>query len=147
MSHALANRKCSEMSTWKFGLLNLTSVWTVSLIQWDGRISHPCNLIGPLNFFQAREECDQFRTANGMNSLLRHHKGNRSNNKDACSKSNKTYRSQKTKGLYVADFATLSDETRSRSTIFPLFIWIKNLAFEKLKGSNVRNFLGFRKLI
>ena len=54
--------------------------------------------------------------------------------------------SQKTQGFCVADFATLSDETRSRSKIFPLFIWIKNLAFENLKGSNVRNFLEFRKL-
>ena len=54
--------------------------------------------------------------------------------------------SQKTQGFCVADFATLSDERRSRSKIFPLFIWIKNLAFENLKGSNVRNFLGFRKL-
>ena len=33
--------------------------------------------------------------------------------------------SQKTQGFCVADFATLSDETRSRSKIFPLFIWIK----------------------
>ena len=56
------------------------------------------------------------------------------------------FQSQKTQGFCVADFATLSDERRSRSKIFPLFIWIKNLAFENLKGSNVRNFLGFRKL-
>ena len=27
--------------------------------------SHPYNLIGPLNFFQAHEDCDQFRIANG----------------------------------------------------------------------------------
>ena len=57
-----------------------------------------------------------------------------------------THQSQKTQGFCVADFATLSDERRSRSKLFPLFIWIKNLAFENLKDSNVRNFLGFRKL-
>ena len=55
--------------------------------------------------------------------------------------------SQKTQGFCVADFATLSDETRSRSKIFPLFIWIKEPCVENLKGSNVQNFLGFRKLI
>ena len=56
------------------------------------------------------------------------------------------HQSQKTQAFCVADFATLSDERRSRSKIFLLFIWIKNLALENLKGSHVRNFLGFRKL-
>ena len=63
------------------------------------------------------------------------------------SKLEQLIRSQKTLGFCVADFATLSDERRSRSKIFPLFIWIKKVAFENLKGSNVRNFLGFRKLL
>ena len=50
-------------------------------------MSRPCNLIGPLNFFQVREDCDQFRIVNGTGLLLNHHKGHRSNNKDSCSKS------------------------------------------------------------
>ena len=54
--------------------------------------------------------------------------------------------SQKTQGFCVADFATLSDERRSRSKIFPLFIWIKEPCVRKFKGLEVRNFLGFRKL-
>ena len=32
-------------------------------------------MIGPLNFFQVREDCDQFRIANGTSLLLCHHKG------------------------------------------------------------------------
>ena len=32
-----------------------------------------------LHFFQGREDCDQFRIANGMSPLLRHHNGHRSN--------------------------------------------------------------------
>ena len=55
-------------------------------MKWNDRISHLCNLIGPLNFFQGREDCDQFRVANCTSPLLRHHKGHRSNNKDSCSK-------------------------------------------------------------
>ena len=43
--------------------------------------------IEPLNFFQTREDCDQFRIANGASPLLRHHKGHVSNNKDSCSMS------------------------------------------------------------
>ena len=78
---------CSEMLTRKFGLTIITSIWTVSLIQWNDRISHPCNLIGPSNLFQADDDCDQFRTANGASLLLRHHEGHSSNNKDSCSKS------------------------------------------------------------
>ena len=57
------------------------------------------------------------------------------------------FQSQKIQGFCVADFATLSDETRSRSKIFPLFIRIKEPCVRNLKGSNVRNYLGFRKLI
>ena len=54
--------------------------------------------------------------------------------------------SRKTQGFCVADFATLSDERRSRSKHFPLFIWIKEPCVRKFEGSNVRNFLGFCKL-
>ena len=54
--------------------------------------------------------------------------------------------SQKTQGFFVADFATVSDETRSRSKIFPLFIWIKEPCVRKFKGLERSNFLGFRKL-
>ena len=46
--------------------------------------------------------------------------------------------SQKTQGFSVADFATLSDERRSRSKIFPLSIWIKEPCvrkFERLERS------------
>ena len=49
--------------------------------------------------------------------------------------------SQKTQGFCVADFATLSDETGSRSKIFPLFIWIKEPCvrkFERLERSKRR---------
>ena len=42
--------------------------------------------------------------------------------------------SQKTQGFCVADFATLSDERRSRSKIFPLFIWIKEPCVRKFEG-------------
>ena len=61
---------CSEMFTWKFGLTIITSIWTASLIQWNDRILHPCNLIGLLNFFQAREDCNQFRIADDRSPLL-----------------------------------------------------------------------------
>ena len=37
---------CSEMFTWKFSLTIITSIWTVSPIQWNDRISHPGHLIG-----------------------------------------------------------------------------------------------------
>ena len=40
---------CPEMFTWKFCPTVITSIRTVSVIQWNDRISHPCNLIGPLN--------------------------------------------------------------------------------------------------
>ena len=42
--------------------------------------------------------------------------------------------SQKTQGFCVADFATLSDERRSRSKIFLLFIWIKEPCVRKFEG-------------
>ena len=50
------------------------------------------------------------------------------------------YQSQKTQGFCVADFAMLSDETKSRSKIFPLFTWIKEPCvrkFERLKCSKL----------
>ena len=66
---------------------------------------------------------------------------------DAPRRQRKWNQSQKTQGFCVADFAMLSDERRLRSEVFLLFnIWIKNLAFENLKGSHVQNLLGFRKL-
>ena len=64
----------------------------------------------------------------------------------ACASKNAARQSQKTQGFCVAYFATLSDEKRSRSKIFYCSYGLKNHAFENLKGSNVRNFLGFRKL-
>ena len=44
------------------------------------------------------------------------------------------YQSQKTKGFCVTDFATLSDERRSRLKIFRLFIWIKEFCVRKYEG-------------
>ena len=41
---------------------------------------------------------------------------------------------QKTQDFCVADFATLSDEGRSRSKIFLLFIWIKEPCVRKFEG-------------
>ena len=78
---------CSEMFIEKLASQLWPRSELFSLIQWNGGISHPCNLSGPLNFFQAREDCYRFRVANGTSPLLRHHKGHRSNNKDSCSKS------------------------------------------------------------
>ena len=42
--------------------------------------------------------------------------------------------SQKAQGFCVADFATLSDERRSRSKLFLLFIWIKEPCVRKFEG-------------
>ena len=42
--------------------------------------------------------------------------------------------SQKTQGFCVADFATLSDERRSRWKIFLLFIWIKDPCVRQYEG-------------
>ena len=50
--------------------------------------------------------------------------------------------SQKTQGFFVADFATLSDERRSRSKIFPLFIWIKEPCVRKFEGLERSKLLG-----
>ena len=53
-----------------------------------------------------------------------------------------TVQSQKTQGFYVADFATLSDEIRSRSKIFLLFIWIKEPCVRKFEGLARSKLLG-----
>ena len=53
-----------------------------------------------------------------------------------------TYQSQKTQGFCVADFATLSDETRSRSKIFPLFIWLKEPCVRKFERHERSKLLG-----
>ena len=50
--------------------------------------------------------------------------------------------SQKTQGFCVADFATLSDELRSCSKIFSLFIWIKEPCVRKFEGLEPSNLLG-----
>ena len=50
--------------------------------------------------------------------------------------------SQKTQGFCVADFATLSDERRSRSKILPLFIWIKEACVRKFEGLERSKLLG-----
>ena len=47
-----------------------------------------------------------------------------------------------TQGFCVADFATLSDERRSRSKIFPQFIWIKELSVRKCEGLERSKLLG-----
>ena len=55
--------------------------------------------------------------------------------------------SQKTQGFCVADFATLSDERRSRSKIFPLFIWIKEPCVRKFEGLELSKLLGISQTI
>ena len=55
--------------------------------------------------------------------------------------------SQKTQGFCVADFATLSDERRSRSKIFLLFIWIKEPCVGKFEGLVRSKFLGISQTI
>ena len=50
--------------------------------------------------------------------------------------------SQKTQGFCVADFATLSDERKSRSKIFPLFIWMKEPCVRKFEGLARSKLLG-----
>ena len=42
----------------------------------------------------------------------------------------------------VADFATLSDERKSRSKIFPLFIWMKEPCVRKFEGLARSKLLG-----
>ena len=53
-----------------------------------------------------------------------------------------TTQSQKTQGCCVTDFATLSDERRSHSKIFPLFIWIKEPCVRKFEGLERSKLLG-----
>ena len=53
-----------------------------------------------------------------------------------------TFQSQKIQGFCVADFATLSDERRSRSKLFPLFIWIKEPCVRKFEGLERSKLLG-----
>ena len=55
--------------------------------------------------------------------------------------------SQKTQGFCIADFATLSDERRSRSKIFPLFIWIKEPCVRKFEGLERWKLLGISQTI
>ena len=55
--------------------------------------------------------------------------------------------SQKTQGFCVADFATLSDERRSGSKIFPLFIWIKELCVRKFERLERSKLLGISQTI
>ena len=50
--------------------------------------------------------------------------------------------SQKTEGFCVADFVTLSDDRRSGSKIFPLFIWIKRPCSRKFEGLEHSKLLG-----
>ena len=50
--------------------------------------------------------------------------------------------SQKTQGFCVADFATLSDETRSRSKIFPLFILVIEPCVQKFERLERSKLLG-----
>ena len=50
--------------------------------------------------------------------------------------------SQKTQGFCAADFATLSDERRSRSKIFPVFIWIKEPCVRNFEGLERSKLLG-----
>ena len=55
--------------------------------------------------------------------------------------------SQKTQGFCVADFATLSDERRSRSKISPLFIWIKEHCVRKFEVFERSKLLGISQTI
>ena len=49
---------------------------------------------------------------------------------------------QKTQDFCVADFATQSDERRSRSKIFPLFVWIKEPCVRKSERLERSKLLG-----
>ena len=55
---------------------------------------------------------------------------------------NGSNRSQKAQGFCVVDFVTLSDERRSRSKIFLLFIWIKEPCVRKFEGLARSKLLG-----
>ena len=54
----------------------------------------------------------------------------------------RSVQSQKTQGFCVADFATLSDERRSRLKLLPLFIWIKEPCVRKFEGLERSKLLG-----
>ena len=60
--------KFSDLSVLKAKIYGFKLVY---LFGTPDRISHPCNLIGPLNIFQACDDCDQFGNANGTSPLLR----------------------------------------------------------------------------
>ena len=55
--------------------------------------------------------------------------------------------SQKTQDFCVADFASLSDERRSRSKILALFIWIKEPCVRKFEGLERSKRLGISQTI
>ena len=57
------------------------------------------------------------------------------------------FQSQKTQDFCVAGFATLSDERRSRSKIFPLFIWIKEPCVRRFEGLERSKRLGISQTI
>ena len=57
--------------------------------------------------------------------------------------------SEKTQGFCVAEFETLSDERRSRSKIYLLFVWIKEPCvrkFERLARSKLLGISQTRKI-
>ena len=60
---------------------------------------------------------------------------------------NGTNQSQKTQGFCIADFATLYDERKSRSKIFPLFIWMKEPCVRKFEGLARSKRLGISQTI
>ena len=55
--------------------------------------------------------------------------------------------SQKTQGFCVADFATLSDERRSRSKLFYYLTWIKEPCVRKFEGFARSKILGISQTI
>ena len=61
--------------------------------------------------------------------------------------SSRIFQSQKIEGFCVANFATLSDERRSRSKIFPLFTWIKEPCVRKFEGLERSKLLGISQTI
>ena len=58
-----------------------------------------------------------------------------------------SFQSRKTQGFCVADFATLSDEKKSRSKIFLLFIWIKEHCVQNFEGLAHSKRLGISQTI
>ena len=70
-----------------------------------------------------REDCDQFRIANGASPLVRHHKGHRSNNKDSCSKSRISTRVDNYRVIYWVSKKkgeVFEDKTIAASLIFEI---------------------------